>query len=73
MFILNLVNINAVFQNLKQGTTNVILILDFRRGVDTDFWFWGFCSVCEVNFSKTLRESLWILSSLVMSQNINDS
>jgi hypothetical protein len=24
------------------------------------FWFWGFCTVCEVNFPTTLREMLWV-------------
>jgi hypothetical protein len=24
--------------------------------MDIDFWFYGFCTVCEVNFPKTFRD-----------------
>ena len=27
--------------------------------MDTDFWFWGFCTVCKVNFPTMFREPLW--------------
>ena len=36
------------------------------------FWFWGFCTVCEVNLLKTFRKQLWHPSSMVMSQNANE-
>jgi hypothetical protein len=36
-----------------------VLILDFHREMNTDFWFWGFCTVCKVNFLATFREPLW--------------
>jgi hypothetical protein len=37
-----------------------------------NFWSWGFCTVCEVNFATTFWEPLWVPSSLVMSQNVNE-
>jgi hypothetical protein len=39
------------------------LILDFHRGININFWFWGSCTVCEVNFLMTFREPLWVPKS----------
>ena len=36
-----------------------------------DFWFWGFCTVCKVNFPTTFREPLWVPSSMVISSSSN--
>jgi hypothetical protein len=36
------------------------------------FWFWGFCAIFEVNLSTTFRKPLWVLSSLIMLQNVNE-
>ena len=37
------------------------LILDIHRGMNIVFWFWGCCTVCEVNFPTTFRDPqrLW--------------
>ena len=43
-----------------------VLILDFHSGMNTDFWFWEFCTVYKVNFLTSLRESLWVPSSMVI-------
>ena len=32
------------------------------------FWFWGFCTVCEVNLPVTFRKPLWVPFSLAMSK-----
>jgi hypothetical protein len=37
-----------------------VWILDFHRGMNTDFWCWGLCTVCEVNLPTTFREPLWV-------------
>jgi hypothetical protein len=50
----------------------VSLILDFHHDMNTDFWFWGFSMVCEVNFPTTFRKPLWVPPSLVLSQNVNE-
>jgi hypothetical protein len=42
----------------------MFLILNFHRGMNIDFWFWGFCMVCEVNFPTTFREQRWFPSLL---------
>jgi hypothetical protein len=51
---------------------SLLLILDFHRGINIVFWFWGFCMVCEVNLLMTFWKLLWVLSSLVMSWNENE-
>jgi hypothetical protein len=53
-------------------TSLKILILDFHPGMDTDFWFWGFFTVCRVNFATTFREPLWLPSSTVISWSVNE-
>jgi hypothetical protein len=37
----------------------------------TNFWFWGFCTVYKVNFLRTLWESLWDPSSMVIGWSPN--
>jgi hypothetical protein len=39
---------------------------------DTDFWFWGFFTVCKVHFLTTFRESLWVPSLMVTSWTCQD-
>jgi hypothetical protein len=39
----------------------------------TDFWFWGFCTVCKINFLTTFREPLWVQSSVVVSSRTGSS
>jgi hypothetical protein len=34
------------------------------------FWFWGFCTVCKINFPTTFREPLWIPSLMVISYTL---
>ena len=36
------------------------------------FWFWGFCTVCEVNFLTTFREPLWVPSSMVIDWRVSN-
>ena len=38
--------------------------------MNIDFWFYVFCTVCEVNFPTTFREPLRVPSSLIMSQSV---
>jgi hypothetical protein len=52
-----------VFYVLKVGIPNPDFGL--HRGMNIYFWFWGFCTVCEVNFPTTFRKPLWVLYSLV--------
>ena len=52
---------------LQTHIQTTFLILDFYRGINIVFWFWGFRTVCEVNLLTTFRKRLWVPSSLVMS------
>jgi hypothetical protein len=47
-------------------------ILDFHRGMNTDFWFWGFCTVCKINFLMAFREPLWVPSSMVIGRSVRE-
>jgi hypothetical protein len=44
------------------------LVLDFHRGMNTDFWCWGFCTVCRVSLLTTFREPLWVPYSMVIER-----
>jgi hypothetical protein len=61
--------IHSHVQRVQTKEEALILILDFQRGMNIDSWFWGFCTVSEVNFPTTFRKPLWVPSLLVMSQN----
>jgi hypothetical protein len=42
------------------GSKYTSLILEFHLRMNIDFWFWGFCTVCEINFPKTFRGPMWV-------------
>jgi hypothetical protein len=47
---------HIILSSVPSLSLRYFLILDFHRGVNTDFWFYGFCTVCEVNFPTTFRD-----------------
>jgi hypothetical protein len=41
----------------------LVLTFDFHCEMNVVFWFWGFCTVCEVNLPTMFRKPLWVPSS----------
>jgi hypothetical protein len=48
------------------------LILDFHRRMNTDFWFWGFCTVCKVYFLTSFLDPLWVPSLMVICWSVSE-
>ena len=44
-----------------------LFLSSINNKCDVVFWFWGFCTVCEVNLLTTFRKQLWVPSLRVMS------
>jgi hypothetical protein len=47
-----------IWKKTAAGTlTCKILIVGFHGGMNTDFWFWGFCTVCKIPKTKNQQRA----------------